>query len=120
MRNQPLRDIVGGLDDGIGPNLRERRYACLLVGTIARAGARNRMRITVRNISAHGLMGECAYPPRAGDLVDIDIPGIGAVTAHVRWGDGQRIGVEFDGPIDPTLAFERNRMLTRSPLQSAH
>lgn len=112
--------IFGGLDDGIGPHLREKRYSVLLIGSIARAGARNRMRLTVRNISAHGLMGECAYPPRIGGLVDIDLPGIGTVLAHVRWGDGNRIGVEFDGPIDPTLAFARSRPEARPGLRPAH
>lgn len=112
--------IFGGLDDGVGPNLRERRYSVLLVGSIARAWSRNRMRLTVRNISAHGLMGECAYPPRTGDLVDIDLPGIGSVLAYVRWGDGNRIGLEFDGPIDPTLAFSRNRADPRTGIASAH
>lgn len=112
--------IFGGLDDEIGPNLRERRYAVLLVGSIARAGSRNRMRLTVRNIASRGLMGECAYPPRVGDLVEVDLPGIGAVLAYVRWGDGNRIGLEFDGPIDPTLAFSRNRPDPRPGLSSAH
>lgn len=112
--------IFGGLDESVGPNLRERRYSVLLVGSIARAGSRNRMRLTVRNISAHGLMGECAYPPRTGDLVDVDLPGIGSVLAYVRWGDGNRIGLEFDGPIDPTLAFSRNRPDPRIGISSAH
>lgn len=121
MRNESLAaGIFGGLDDGVGPNLREKRWSVLLIGSIARAWSRNRMRLTVRNISAHGLMGECAYPPRVGDLVDIDLPGVGTVLAYVRWGDGNHIGLEFDGPIDPTLAFARNRSPARSGLDTAH
>jgi len=122
MRNGSIAaGIFGGLDDDIGPNLREKRWSVLLVGSIARAGSRNRMRLTVRNISAHGLMAECAYPPRPGDLVDIELPGIGSVLAYVRWGDGNRIGLEFDGPVDPTLAFARHRLApVRSGLTTAH
>lgn len=100
---------------------RERRYAVLLRGVIGRAGARNRMPLTVRNLSTHGLKGECAYPPRPNDPVEIDLPGLGLVAGHVRWGDGCTIGVIFDGPIDPTLAFTRNRPgVRRSGLIAAH
>ena len=100
---------------------RERRYAVYLRGVIGRAGARNRMPLTVRNISAQGLKGECAYPPRPGELIEVDLPGIGAISGQVRWGDGVAIGVEFDGPIDPTLAFTRNRPgIRHSGLVAAH
>jgi hypothetical protein len=108
-------------DQGSALVARERRYAVLLRGVIGRAGSRNRMPLTVRNISAHGLMGECAYPPRPDDIVEVDLPGLGGIAGHVRWGDGQAIGIEFDGPIDPTLAFTRNRPgIRRSGLITAH
>lgn len=113
--------LLTRLDDSIGPVVREKRYAVFLRGVIGRAGSRNRMPLTVRNISAHGLKGECAYPPSADELVEVDLPGVGAIVGSVRWGDGQAIGVEFDGPIDPTLAFTRNRPgVRRSGLLSAH
>lgn len=107
--------------DTDGPIPRERRYAVFLRGVIGRAGSRNRMPLTVRNISAHGLRGECAYPPRADEVVEIDLPGVGTITGHVRWGDGCAIGIAFDGPVDPTLAFTRNRPgVRRSGLLTAH
>jgi hypothetical protein len=100
---------------------RERRYAVYLRGVIGRAGSRNRMPLTVRNISARGLKGECAYPPRPNDEIEVELPGIGAIVGHVRWGDGIAIGIAFDGPIDPTLAFTRNRPgVRRSGLFAAH
>jgi hypothetical protein len=103
------------------PVARERRYSVYLRGVIGRAGCCNRMPLTVRNISARGLKGECAYPPRPDDAVEIELPGIGAVFGHVRWGDGIAIGISFDGPIDPTLAFSRNRPgVRRSGLVAAH
>jgi PilZ domain len=111
------------IDFSGGRNLvaRERRYSVYLRGLIGRAGCRNRMPLTVRNISAHGLKGECAYPPRPDDEIEVELPGIGAITGHVRWGDGIGIGVVFDGPIDPTLAFTRNRPgVRRSGLLAAH
>ena len=119
MENGPELEAVAGADGEV--IIRERRYAVLLRGVIGRAGTRNRMPLTVRNISAHGLKGECAYPPRADDLVEIDLPGIGAIAGHVCWGDGCAIGIAFDGPIDPTLAFTRNRPgVRRSGLLAAH
>lgn len=112
---------ITGIDDGSGPIVREKRFAVFLRGVIGRAGSRNRMPLTVRNISAHGLKGECAYPPSPGEPVEVELPGIGAVFGHVRWGDGQGIGIELDGPIDPTLAFTRNRPgIRRSGLIVAH
>jgi hypothetical protein len=119
MDNAPQFETVTG-DNG-ETIVRERRYAVFLRGVIGRAGSRNRMPLTVRNISAHGMKGECAYPPRPDDLVEVDLPGIGAIAGHVCWGDGQTIGIEFDGPIDPTLAFTRNRPgVRRSGLLAAH
>ena len=112
---------LSGIDDGVGPVLREKRFAVFLRGVIGRAGSRNRMPLTVRNISAHGMKGECAYPPLPGEPVEIELPGLGAIFGLVRWGDGQGIGIEFDGPIDPTLAFTRNRPgVRRSGLLTAH
>jgi hypothetical protein len=119
MDNAPQFETVTG-DNG-ETIIRERRYAVFLRGVIGRAGSRNRMPLTVRNISARGMKGECAYPPRPDDLVEVDLPGIGAIAGHVCWGDGQTIGIEFDGPIDPTLAFTRNRPgVRRSGLLAAH
>lgn len=100
---------------------REKRYAVFLRGVIGRAGSRNRMPLIVRNISAHGLRGECAYPPDTQEEVEVDLPGLGPVSGHVRWENGEAFGVEFDGPIDPTQAFTRNRPgIRRSGLLAAH
>lgn len=108
-------------EDGPGQLPREKRYSVFLRGVIGRAGSRNRMPLIVRNISAHGLRGECAYPPSIEDEVEIDLPGLGAISGHVRWDGNDAFGVEFDGPIDPTLAFTRNRPgVRRSGLLSAH
>jgi hypothetical protein len=100
---------------------REKRYAVFLRGVIGRAGSRNRMPLIVRNISAHGLRGECAYPPDVRDDVEIDLPGLGPISGHIRWEGDEAFGVVFDGPIDPTLAFTRNRPgIRRSGMLSAH
>jgi hypothetical protein len=104
---------------------REHRYSVLLTGTIRKANAGNRMPIKIRNISSSGLMCECAYPPRIDDLVELELPRLGHVAGHIRWGEKGRIGIEFEGPIDPTLTwvktdksevlFELQPMDTRRP-----
>ncbi|MBA2934967.1 PilZ domain-containing protein [Sphingomonas sp. CGMCC 1.13654] len=84
---------------------REHRYSVLLTGSIRKANAGNRMPIKIRNISSGGMMCECAYPPRVDDLVEIELPRLGHVAGHIRWGAKGRLGIAFDGPIDPTLAW---------------
>jgi hypothetical protein len=119
MSNGSYSDTI--LDEASGPIPREKRYAVLLRGVIGRAGSRNRMPLIVRNISAHGLRGECAYPPEAKVEVEIQLPGLGSVVGHVCWESEDAFGVAFDGPIDPTMAFTRNRPgIRRSGLISAH
>lgn len=107
------------------PVEREHRYSVLLSGTIRRANAGNSMPMKIRNISSCGLMCECAYPPRVDDWVELDLPRLGHITGHIRWGGKGKLGIEFDGPIDPTLAwvkteksevlFELQPMDTRRP-----
>jgi hypothetical protein len=107
------------------PVERAHRYSVLLSGTIRRANAGNSMPIKIRNISSCGLMCECAYPPHIDDWVEIELPRLGHVTGHIRWGTKGKLGIEFDGPIDPTLAwvkteksevlFELQPMDTRRP-----
>jgi hypothetical protein len=89
------------------------RTAVLLSGFIRRAGSRNRMPITIRNISTGGLMAECAYPPRIDEKVEIELRQLGIVAGKVRWGQGGRIGIEFEGPIDPALVMNKQQ---RSPV----
>ena len=55
--------------------------------------------IKVRNLSTAGFMAECAEPVRIGSNVSLDIPGIGAVEAQVRWQIGTTMGGMFLDPI---------------------
>jgi hypothetical protein len=55
--------------------------------------------IKVQNVSAAGFMAECAAPVRIGSCVSLDIPGIGAVEAQVRWQIGLKMGGMFLDPI---------------------
>ncbi len=55
--------------------------------------------VKVRDLSACGFMAECAAPVQIGSYVSLDVPGIGAVQAHVRWQLGLTMGGMFLDPI---------------------
>jgi hypothetical protein len=60
---------------------------------------RYEVEVNVRNLSPCGFMAECAAPVRIGSYVSLDIPGVGAVDAQVRWQIGVRMGGMFLDPI---------------------
>lgn len=52
------------------------------------------------DISTLGLKGECGQPLAIGSLVTVDIPGIGAVKAEVKWQLAGQFGAMFLDPIE--------------------
>jgi hypothetical protein len=58
-----------------------------------------RIKVQVRNVSPFGFMAECPEPVRIGSYVALEVPGIGAVHAQVRWQIGTRMGGMFLDPI---------------------
>jgi PilZ domain len=55
----------------------------------------------LRNVSETGLALRVSCPFYAGEVIEVDLPGIGFVAGTVRWVDHPRIGVELDASIDP-------------------
>lgn len=49
----------------------------------------------VLNISTAGFMGSSALGLMMGSTVEIDLPGMGFVDAHIRWALAGQIGVQF-------------------------
>ena len=62
--------------------------------------------IRLVNVSSHGFMGECpaGVPLRA--RVSLELPGIGALAASVRWSVGRRVGGRFDTPLNEAQLSE--------------
>ena len=58
-----------------------------------------KVEVTIRDVSTSGFMAECAEPVRIGSHVSLEVPGIGAVHAQVRWQLGGRMGGMFLDPI---------------------
>ena len=49
----------------------------------------------VLNISTAGFMGSCALSLLMGTTVEIELPGMGFVDAHIRWALAGQVGVQF-------------------------
>ena len=84
-----------------GAPLRPRRTQRLAVeqGSSMRSQQWYRIEVKVRNVSTCGFMAECAAPVPIGSYVTLDVPGIGAVQAQVRWQLGVTMGGMFLDPI---------------------
>jgi hypothetical protein len=58
-----------------------------------------KVEVTIRDVSTSGFMAECSEPVRIGSHVSLEVPGIGAVDAQVRWQLAGRMGGMFLDPI---------------------
>ncbi len=63
---------------------------------------RYNIEVMVRDVSQCGFMAECHEPLQIGSYVALDVPGIGAVNAQVRWQIGRKMGGMFVDPISLT------------------
>ena len=59
---------------------------------------------TVRNLSAGGMMADCAASFPRDERIEVELRGIGTVAGRIAWTAGGKIGVAFDHAIDPKLA----------------
>lgn len=59
-------------------------------------------RVTIRNVSEHGLGGRSQVPLEPGEQLVVTLQGLGRIDATVRWSDGSRFGLRLDRPIDPS------------------
>jgi hypothetical protein len=88
----------------LGAHDRAKRDSLFLLTTIASADGSAHGHARVRNLSATGLMADCDHMFLKDDLVIVVLRGVGEVTGHVAWANGNRIGVAFDRAINPQLA----------------
>jgi hypothetical protein len=95
--NQPVSAAGPGEGAGFKPR-RARRHA---VDEAAQLAPHHlyKIEVRVRDVSPFGFMAECAEPVRIGSYVALEVPGIGAVHAQVRWQIGVRMGGMFLDPI---------------------
>jgi hypothetical protein len=91
---------------------RSPRESVLLQTEIALPGQAN-FTCRVRNISATGMMIECANNLRVGDTVTATLRGIGNVECSVARVRSGLAGLHFAEPIDPALC--RKSVLAKAP-----
>ena len=82
-----------------GSSFQERRTERLPLDESAELRHRFAVEVKVRDLSTRGFMAECDEWVEIGSTVSLDIPGIGAVQAQVRWQIGSRMGGMFLDPI---------------------
>jgi hypothetical protein len=88
-------------DQDRGPDFADRRGARVPVEGSAELRQQNwySVEVTIRNVSTSGFMAECHEPVRIGSYVSLEVPGVGAVHAQVRWQIGKQMGGMFLDPI---------------------
>lgn len=99
-------------DEGMTPR-HGRRLSCSVLCNLRPDGLRN-VRIRLCDISEIGFMAECGEAVPLGGTVSIDVPGLGATHARIRWGMGGRIGGRFMNPIDVDQCREAIAEITRT------
>lgn len=68
--------------------------------------------VRVQDVSTCGFMAECGEKVSIGSYVSLDVPGIGPVSAQVRWQVGTRMGGMF---LDPISLARCEWVATRAP-----
>ncbi|MDX3908823.1 MAG: PilZ domain-containing protein [Sphingobium sp.] len=87
-----------------GPARASSRDSLFLLTVLTAPDGQDLGNARVRNLSANGLMADCENPFGSGDRVSMKLRGVGNVEGTIAWAKGDRIGVNFDAPIDPKLA----------------
>ncbi|MEA3000862.1 MAG: hypothetical protein QOK17_2695 [Sphingomonadales bacterium] len=102
------------------PHFKTRKAARRRVSEQAALTSQSWYSIDVRvcDVSTGGFMAECPDPVRIGSYVSLDVPGLGAVRAQVRWQLGGRMGGMFLDPIS-LAKCEWTAIKTQPPQQAA-
>ena len=94
----------------------KRHQSVLLVGKVRRGAEETAC--LVHDVSAHGMMARFPVPPSVGEELWIEVRGLPAVPATVRWVRGRKAGVQFVEPQIVDRMFQLKRedgMVARSP-----
>jgi hypothetical protein len=80
------------------------RDSLFLVATVRRLADDSERTVRVRNLSAGGMMADCAENFGRGEPITITLRGVGDVMGRIAWRSVDKIGVAFDNQIDPKRA----------------
>lgn len=98
------QNIAEQVEKPRAPGRGSKRDSMFLMGLLRTLDGSRQDNARIRNISAGGLMAECAWPEGEGSAIVTELKGLGPIIGKVAWNDGKRVGVLFDIPIDPKLA----------------
>ena len=76
----------------------KRQLTVLMVGKVK--DSRGEFACVVNDISSGGLRARFPCPARTGERLTIELRGVPALSATVRWVEGCHVGVEFDKPLE--------------------
>jgi PilZ domain len=65
--------------------------------------------VRIRNLSATGMMVEIKEYTAVGDVIHIEIKGLGKLAGTIAWIAEKRIGIALQRQIDPSLARQQVR-----------
>lgn len=80
------------------------RDTLFLMADVQLEGAEEPLRVTVRNLSAAGMMVERDRRVKRGQRVTVELRNLGQVTGMVVWARNPIFGIAFDDEIDHQLA----------------
>ena len=78
------------------------RESFLVLANLRVDGKETPHRVSVRNLSAGGMMAECDAGVARGTRVSVELRNIGWVEGTVAWKQDNRFGIAFVDAIDPT------------------
>ena len=87
-------------------NRQRERTGTFQVAPLRVVGLAGDHRVTIRNLSAGGVMAAGDAPVMQGTPLLILIDGIGWVEGTVAWTQDERFGISFNQPIDPAAALD--------------
>lgn len=82
---------------------REKRESIYLAARLEFEGLDAPVETRVRNLSAGGMMVDCAIRVPIGHRVTVHFKNLGATAAKVAWASATHLGIAFDRPINPDL-----------------
>lgn len=111
---------MSGIDaEGDGGKRQDKRDSLFLSARLSIAGAPP-VTARVRNLSAGGMLVELPAEASAGDAIEGDLRGVGAISGMIVWIRSGHAGIAFDDDVEPKLARTPTGAKTSTPAYYAN
>jgi hypothetical protein len=95
-----MNDSFGGINMSAAKRSMD-RDSLFLKAVLRFPNTKDEHEVSIRNVSAGGLMAEIPTDALRGEPVEIKLRSIGWVSGHIAWVTDRRVGIAFDHPINP-------------------